>query len=77
MYNAFGDFPATGFFEGSHTSMGSYHQCVNLEPNEVIGKAQYCTYQFQPIVSKRPRYHNILHPVDGLANFTNEGDVSS
>lgn len=76
VYNAFGDFPASGFFEGSFTSMGSYHQCVDLEPNELIGSAQYCTFNFQPIVPKRPRYHNILASVEGLANFTNKDDVS-
>lgn len=76
MYNAFGDFPASGFFEGSLTSMGSYHQCVNLEPNEIIGEPKYCTYKFQPIVPKRPKFHNILAPVEGLANFTSKDDVS-
>lgn len=77
MYNSFGDFPASGFAEGSLNSMGSYHQCVDLEPNKWIGKAQYCTFQFQPIVPKRPRYHNILASIENLANFTNKDDVSS
>lgn len=76
MYNSFGDFPASGFFEGTHTSMGDYHQCVNLEPNEWIGRPQYCTFKFQPIVPKRPKYHNILATIDKLANFMNETDVS-
>lgn len=76
MYNAFGNFPAGGFFEGTHTSMGSYHQCVNVEPNEWIGKPQYCTLKFQPIIPKRPRYHNILATIDNLANFTSKNDVS-
>lgn len=77
MYNSFGDFPASGFFEGSLTSMGSYHQCVDLEPNEWIGEPRYCTFKFQPIVPKRPRYHNILASIDNLANSTNKGDVSN
>lgn len=76
MYNSFGDFPAAGFFEGSLTSMGSYHQCVDLEPNQWIGKPQYCTFKFQPIVPKRPKYHNILAPIENLANFTSKDDVS-
>jgi len=76
VYNSFGDFPAAGLFEGSLTSMGSYYQCVDLEPNEWIGQAQYCTFSFQPIVPKRPKYHNILAPVENLANFTNKDDVS-
>lgn len=76
MYNAFGDFPATGLFEGTHTSMGSYHQCVKLEANQWIGQAQYCTFKFQPVLPKRPRYHNILARIDQLANFTSKDDVS-
>lgn len=76
VYNSFGDFPATGFFEGSLSSMGSYHQCVDLAPNEWIGKPQYCTFKFQPIVPKRPKFHNILAPIDKLANFTSKDDVS-
>lgn len=76
VYNAFGDFPATGLFEGSMTSMGSYHQCVDLEPNNLIERPQYCTFKFQPIVPKRPRYHNILAGINSLANFTTDNDVS-
>lgn len=76
MYNAFGDFPGTGLFEGSLTSMGSYSQCVNVQPNELIGNAQYCMYSFQPIVPKRRKFHNILDPIKDLANFTNKDDVS-
>lgn len=57
--------------------MGSYHQCVDLEPNEWIGEPRYCTFKFQPIVPKRPRYHNILAAIDNLANSTNKGDVSN
>lgn len=76
MYNSFGNFPAGGFFEGTHTSMGSYHQCVNVEPNELIGQAQYCTLKFQPVIPQRPRYHNILATIDNLANFTRNNDVS-
>lgn len=77
MYNSFGNFPATGFFEGSFTSMGSYHQCVNVQHNQWIGKPQYCTLKFQPVVPKRPRYHNILAKIDNLASFTNKSDVSN
>lgn len=76
MYNSFGDFPANGFFEGTHTSMGDYHQCVNLEPNEWMGRAQYCTFKFQPILPKRPKYHNILAKIENLANTTRKDDVS-
>lgn len=78
MYNSFGDLPATGFFEGSFTSMGSYHQCVEVEGNEWIGArgAQYCSLIYQPVVPRRPVYHNILSKIDSLANFTSKQDVS-
>lgn len=76
MYNAFGDFPAQGFIEGSLNSMGSYKQCVDVVPNEFIGEPRYCSFQYQPILPKRPRYHNILSSIEQLANFTSEDDVS-
>lgn len=76
MYNSFGDFPAQGFIEGSHNSMGSYRQCVDVESNQVIGQAHYCSFQYQPVLPKRPRYHNILSPIEQLANFTSQNDVS-
>lgn len=56
--------------------MGSYFQCVDLEPNLYIGQPQYCTFKFQPIIPKRPRYHNILAAIENLANFTTKDDVS-
>jgi len=77
MYNSFGNFPAAGLFEGTHTSMGSYHQCVGVAPNPTIGGPQYCTFKFQPLIPKRPRYHNILATIDNLANFTTSNDVST
>lgn len=76
MWNSFGDFPASGLFEGTLNSMGSYRQCVDIEPNELIGTPQYCSFAFQPIIPKRPAYHNILHPIKDLANFTSKTDVS-
>lgn len=76
MWNSWGDFPAPGVFEGTFTSMGSYYGCVDTKANDFIGEAQYCTLKYQPIVPKRPRYHNILATIPDLANFTQEQDVS-
>jgi hypothetical protein len=77
MYNAFGELPTSGFFEGTMTSMGSYHQCVNVAPNKWIERPQFCSFKFQPVIPKRPRYHNILEPIDErLVNFTGPQDVS-
>lgn len=76
MYNAYGDFPATGFVEGTHNSMGAYESCVEAQPNSIIGRPQYCSFAYQPILPKRPEYHNILAPIDHLANFTSPDEVS-
>lgn len=77
MYNSFGELPTVGFFEGTMTSMGSYYQCVNVAPNQWIDRPQYCSFKFQPIIPKRPRYHNILETIDeSLVNFTSKDDVS-
>lgn len=76
MYNSFGDFPATGLIEGSLASMGSYESCVEVSPNQVIGDPQYCSFSYMPILPTRPRYHNILAPIENLANFTKSDEVS-
>lgn len=76
MWNSFGDFPPSGFSKGTLNSMGSFEECVDLEPNEYIGRPQYCSFAFQPVVPKRPKYHNILNNIKDLANFTQNGDVS-
>lgn len=76
MYNSFGDFPASGILEGTLNSMGSFESCVDVAPNQIIGKPQYCSFAFQPILPQRPLYHNILSPIKDLANFTKADEVS-
>lgn len=60
MWNSWGDFPPAGLFEGSFTDLGSYRGCLKVGENDVIGQAQYCTLDFQPLVPTRPRYHSIF-----------------
>ena len=77
MWNAFGDFPATGLFEGTFNSMGSYHQCLyHVEPNQYVGSPQHCVFKYQPVLPKRPRHHHLFTKVPGLANFTEPTSVS-
>lgn len=63
MWNSWGDFPPAGVFEGSFTDLGSYRSCVGVADNPVIGQAQYCTLDFQPIVPTRPRFHSIFKKI--------------
>ncbi|KAG9510743.1 Nose resistant to fluoxetine protein 6, partial [Fragariocoptes setiger] len=86
LWNSWGDFPSTGLIEGSFTSMGSYYGCVDLTDDSnppqsgvqlrhTIGQAQYCRISYQPLVPQRPRYHNILSHIPGLANFTSNDEI--
>lgn len=77
MWNSWGDFPPAGVFEGSFTDLGSYRSCVNIEDNPIIGQAQYCTLDFQPLVPTRPRFHSIFKKildVDPITNRITGGD---
>lgn len=70
MWNSWGDFPPAGLFEGSFTDLGSYRGCLKVGQNDIIGQAQYCTLDFQPLVPTRPRYHSIFKRIlDVDSNF--------
>lgn len=60
MWNAWGDFPAAGLFEGSFTDLGSYQGCLSVRDNPLIGQAQYCTLDFEPIIPTRTRFHSVF-----------------
>ncbi|KAG9510485.1 Uridine diphosphate glucose pyrophosphatase NUDT14 [Fragariocoptes setiger] len=70
MWNAWGQFPSSGLLEGSFTDLGSYRGCLSVEHHASIGEPQYCTLDFQPIVPKRPPFHNIFARIIEL-NATN------
>jgi hypothetical protein len=42
MYNSWGKFPPSGIIEETVTDFDDYDQCLAIQPNEVIGKSQYC-----------------------------------
>lgn len=63
MWNSWGEFPPAGLFEGSFTDLGSYRGCLSVGDNELIGQAQYCTIDYQPLVPTRPRFHSIFKRV--------------
>lgn len=77
MYNSFGDFPPSGLFEGTFNSIGSYHQCLSIKRNDIIGRPKYCVLNYQPLLPKRVHFHNILEPVSKLNEISQQDDVST
>jgi hypothetical protein len=73
MYNSWGKFPPSGIIEGTVTDFGDYDQCLAIEPNEVIGKSQYCLIDISlPLPKPMPIHQNIFHRVDVLPQFVNK-----
>jgi hypothetical protein len=72
MYNTWGKFPPTGILEGTVTDFGDYDQCLAIEPNEVIGKSQYCLIDISlPLPKPMPIHQNFFHNVNVLPQFVN------
>ena len=69
VYNSWGHFPASGFFQGTFSDFGSYDQCLSVEPNELIGKPKYCSIDFVPFLPRRSINHNIFHNLNGFESF--------
>lgn len=63
MWNSWGNFPPSGIFEGSFTDLGSYKGCMSIRDNPMIGQAQYCTFDYQPLIPTRPRFHSIYKKI--------------
>ena len=59
-----------GLMEGTVTDFGSYDECVDIEPNDIIGRSQYCTIEMKPLLPPRPRYHNLVHGMDVFHNLS-------
>lgn len=55
-----GNFPPTGIYEGTFGDIGSYHGCVNVPQNPVIGHAHYCTVAYRPVMPTRRNYELIV-----------------
>jgi hypothetical protein len=73
MYNSWGKFPPNGIIEGTVTDFGDYDQCLAIQPNQVIGKSQYCLIDISLLLPKpMPIHQNIFHRVDVLPHFVNK-----
>ena len=69
MVNSWGHFPPSGVLIGTSTDFGSYDQCLDIEPNHVIDRAQYCLIDMKPLIPQpMPIHHNLHHPIDVLPN---------
>lgn len=57
---AWGNFPPIGLYEGTFGDIGSYHGCLNVPENPVIGHAHYCSISYRPILATRADYEPIV-----------------
>lgn len=60
MIASWGNFPPIGFYEGTFGDIGSYHGCLNVPENEVIGHAHYCSVSYRPVLAARANYELIV-----------------
>jgi hypothetical protein len=72
MYNSWGRFPPSGVFEGTVTDFGDYDQCINIQPNQVIGESQYCLIDTSFPLPKMDFHQNFFHKVNVLPEFINK-----
>ena len=64
VYNSWAKFPPSGLLEGTSSDFGAYDQCLSIEPNEVMGRAQYCMIDLSlPLPQPQPMHHNLHHKV--------------
>lgn len=79
MWNSWGQFPPSGLFQGTYTDLGSYSGCMSIKDNDLIEQSQYCTFDYQPIIPTRPRFHSIYKKILTIDNNKNNlvnGDFS-
>lgn len=60
LMNSWGAFPPSGIFEGTYSSVGSFHTCVSIVPNHIIDHAHYCSMTFRPIMPARGDYELVV-----------------
>ena len=69
----------SGILDGTFTDFGSFDECLGILPNEIIGEAQYCALEMRPLLPPRPRFHNLVNPLnyhyDFSTLFKNPGHV--
>jgi hypothetical protein len=61
--DSWGKFSIVGSLEGTLTDFGYYDTCLQIEPNAIIDKPQYCSLLFKPPLPTRPPYHNLFQPL--------------
>uniref|UniRef100_T1KZX1 Nose resistant-to-fluoxetine protein N-terminal domain-containing protein n=1 Tax=Tetranychus urticae TaxID=32264 RepID=T1KZX1_TETUR len=61
--DSWGRFPPPGLFSGTASSLGSYDQCLSIETPSEYFDTQYCSVYFNPVLPRRPAFHNIFHAV--------------
>ncbi len=72
MHNTWGKFPPTGILEGTVADFGDYDQCLAIEPNEVIGKSQYCLIDISlPLPKPMSIHQNFFQIVNVLPQSVN------
>lgn len=70
MWNAWGNIPSSGFFEGSFTDFGSHRGCLNLEPTKTLRETRYCQLSFRPV--PKGRASNSRHSGDSSGDSKSE-----
>ncbi|KAI1289480.1 Nose resistant to fluoxetine protein 6 [Halotydeus destructor] len=70
LIDSWGKFPMSGFLEGTMTDYGDFDECINLEPNAIMGSAQYCSVEFRPLLPERPKMHILNHQLSRFYNLS-------
>lgn len=81
LIDSWGKFPMAGIMDGTFTDFGSFDECLSIKPNDVIGEPMYCSLEMRPLLPPRPRFHNLVNPLDHHYDFsplmTKNGHVSN
>ena len=75
LINSWGQFPSSGVLIGTSTDFGSYDQCLDIEPNTIIDRPQYCLIDVRPPLPQAV-HHNFYGHVDVLpVDYKNNGSI--
>uniref|UniRef100_T1KZX0 Nose resistant-to-fluoxetine protein N-terminal domain-containing protein n=1 Tax=Tetranychus urticae TaxID=32264 RepID=T1KZX0_TETUR len=69
--DSWGRFPPPELFSGTASSLGSYDQCLSIETPSESFDTQYCSVYFNPVLPRRPAFHNIFHKVQVYNHSSN------
>lgn len=78
MINSWPSLPPSGIFEGTFSDFGAYHQCkdVKTQIGTKLVASMYCSIKLKPLLSTRPRFHNIHEQIPVLEDIYRNGDNS-